>query len=87
MQQDDLARVLSGLRDAVRAQTAGLHQLLGAIATQTKMLEEILAAATAEPSDLIPELIRQMTAVAEGIELLRNAIEHLGEEMRQERPQ
>jgi hypothetical protein len=81
----DTAAILAGLREAVRAQNAGLMQLMGVMASHGEMLKQILAASTAEPSDLIPDLFRQLAALAEGMEGLRESIEGLRAELRAER--
>ena len=63
MQSDDyLAQELSDLNEAVRAQTAGLTQLMRYVVQQQGMLKEILAAITApepeEPSPLVKLILR-----------------------------
>ena len=63
MQSDDyLAQELSDLNEAVRAQTAGLTQLMRYVIQQQGMLKEILAAITApepqEPSPLVKLILR-----------------------------
>ena len=63
MQSDDyLAQELADLNEAVRAQTAGLTQLMRYVVQQQGMLKEILAAITApepeEPSPLVKLILR-----------------------------
>ena len=55
MRDDHMVREVTGLREAVEAQTAGLMKMLGIQAQQSAMLKEILAACTApEPEDPSP---------------------------------
>lgn len=80
----DTATILAGLRDAVKAQNAGLMQLMGVMAAHGEMLKQILAASTAEPSDLIPELFRQIERMADGMDGLRASVEGLRADLRAE---
>lgn len=81
----DAVAEVRGLRADLNALTAGLHRLMGVLAAQGAKLDRILEVLTpdaAQDGDLVPELLRQMTAVLEAQLVLTEAVEGLREDLR-----
>lgn len=78
MNDDEIANGFRNIQDAITAQTVGLTRLLGALATQTNMLKEILVILTEEPKGESPlqKAVNQLVEIAQTHTVMLERIEN-----------